>query len=114
MLTIAETDTNDIFISNDGRLAMVSGLAAFGTAARAAMETRINEMLYAYDEGMPFFETAFNNYNAGQFEAAARGVILSVPGALSVDSFVAERTGQTLKYKAVIKSIYGTAEISNG
>lgn len=110
--TFLESLDNDFTLDARGGLAVVTGRAAVASDARSAMQAQRGEMLLAVPEGMPTLQTAWSGYNPGQFEAAARAVLLRVPGVLAVDSLTVTREGDALRYDAVISTPYGPAELN--
>lgn len=97
----------------DGNLVILDGLPAVMQNCETAMYTKLGEMRFALDKGMPFAQTVWDNYNPMAFEAAARKTLLAVAGVNSVTGFKVVRTGNTLAYAATIATIYGTGQISN-
>lgn len=110
--TFLETPDNDLDLDARGALCIVTGRRAVASDARSAMQAQRGEMLLAVPDGMPTLQTAWSGYSPGQFEAAARAVILVVPEVLAVDSLVVSRDGDALRYDAVISTPYGPAELT--
>ena len=100
--TFAINDKNDFALDRAGNTQVLEGAFAVSDVCRNAVQDQLGEMLYAMSEGMPTAATVFNNYNPSQFEAAARGIILGVPGVREIESFTVNRTGDVLRYTAVI------------
>ena len=111
MTSIAITMDNDLFLDARGNLAFVTGAQAIAQDTRTAMSAMLGEMQYAIESGMPMRSTAFDRYNPAQFEAAARAVILAVPGVVSIDEFRATMNGNTLDYTAQISTIEGVINV---
>lgn len=105
--TFLESLTNDFTLDDSGRLAIVTGARAVASDARSAMQAQRGEMILAMAEGMPTLEVAWSGYRPGQFEAAARAVLLRVPGVRSVERLTVSREGETLRYDAVISTDFG-------
>lgn len=114
MISIAANENNDLFIDATGNLAMVQDVEAVMQNCKTAMQAQMGEMIYRIDDGMPTRETAFDRYNAAQFEAAGRSVLLRVEGVRSIESFDVSRNGDVLAYRATIGTIYGNMVITNG
>lgn len=111
----AVNSNNDVFIGNDGNLAIVTDLDGTLQSCEHAVKTILGEMILAVDEGIPDFETVWNGVpNLQQYEAAIRSAILNIDGVVEITSFFTERDKGTLKYTAVIKTIYGVGSITNG
>lgn len=112
MLTLSTNENGDIFLGADGNLATSRDLAALGQCCETAIAAQRGEMVYAIDQGMPMRLTAFDNYDPNGFEAAARSILLGIPGVLQVLAFNVEKVANTLNYIALISTIYGTAAIN--
>lgn len=110
--TFIETRDNDFALDDRGHLAVRSGAEAVTSDARSAIQAQRGEMVLAMTEGMPTAETAWNGYRPGQFEAAARAVLLRVPGVEAVEELTTERDGESLRYHAVILSAFGPVAFS--
>lgn len=110
--TIASNQDNDVFLDRLGNIAIATGATAVAMNCRTAIQAQLGEMLFAADKGMPTFETAWNNYNPLQFEAAARVILLGVPDVVAVEAFTVNRAGETLGYTATIRTIYGETPIN--
>lgn len=100
--TFAINEKNDFALDRAGNLQVLEGAQAIADVCRNAVQDQLGEMLYAMADGMPTAATVFNNYNPSQFEAAARGIILSVQGVREIESFTVNRVGEVLRYSAVI------------
>lgn len=110
--TFVETLTNDFSVDDRGDLILRDGAEAVASDARSAIQAQRGEMVLAMAEGMPTAATAWSGYRPGQFEAAARAVLLRVPGVSAVEELTAEREGESLRYHAVILSQFGPVEFS--
>ncbi|MEG0966710.1 MAG: hypothetical protein RSG92_15180 [Pseudomonas sp.] len=111
--TFAQTLDNDFVLTPQGLVSVVTGDAAVSADARSAVQAQRGEMVLAMAEGMPTMAVAFNGWRPGQFEAAARQVMLKVPGVRSVPRLDVSRDGEALRYDATIQSDAGTV-IVNG
>lgn len=98
----------DIYLDTSGNLAIVSGIQACEQNCQTAMLAMQGEMMYAMENGMPYAQTAWDNYDPDMFEAAARLVLNAVQDVVSVISFTQQLNGNSLSYTAVIQTIYGT------
>lgn len=108
MRTLAIDEDFNIYLDAQGGLAVVGDALAIQTLCAAAMRVRRGELVYNLPGGMPMFETAFDNFSAPLFEAAARLTLRKIPGVISVDSFtVSLEDGETLKYEAQIRTAFG-------
>ena len=109
--TFLESLTNDLSLDDAGRLAIVAGARAVASDARSAMQAQRGEMALAVQDGLPTREVAWEGYRPGQFEAAARAVLLRVPGVRVVESLTVSREGEELRYDAVISTAFGPVTV---
>ena len=111
--TFAVNQYNDIYIGEDGNLAIVYDLTATTQACQQAAKTILGEMIYAADQGLPYFEAVWIGVpQIAQYEAALRSAFLGVPGVLQVISLVLTQTENNLNYTATIMTTYGQGVIS--
>lgn len=102
----------DIY-AQGGHLVIANDLDAVIVGCETIMRTLIGEMIYQADEGIPYIDAVWINYNQSRFEAAARIALNSVPGVIRVESFDVAIRGDELTYTATIRSSFGPAEITN-
>ena len=106
-ISIATNDQNDIYLDKDSNLAMVRNLFAVEQDAEHAMKALLGEMVLATQNGMPYFETAWDNLDITQFTGYAYKTILSVPDVTDILTFEVLQEGDVLKYQAGIVTTYG-------
>lgn len=112
MRSFATDDKNDLFL-NGRNLAIVSDLQAVLTVAKHAAQAILGEMMFAKNQGMPYFETVWvGNPTASAFEAAFRQRVARIAGVQEVASLETEQTGDVMRYRAVIVTIYGVGEVN--
>lgn len=112
--TFAVDSNNDLYIGEDDRLAIADGLlAVLQNCEHVALSIR-NEMVLAQGRGLPYFETVWTGgvRNVPLWEAVFRQQILAVTDVLAVVSLETVLEGETLKYTAVIRTIYGVGTIN--
>lgn len=102
----------DMVRGADGNLTILSGLDAVLQNCSTAMRAQRNEMIYAQQDGMPMRATAFDQYLPKQFAAAGRVTLAAVDGVVKVQSFTVTSVNNTLRYAAVVKTIYGTGPLN--
>lgn len=105
MRTIKEDQNNDI--TGD----YIDGLAAIIQLARSRMEAQAGEMIFNINGGMPNNDVAWNNTNLGLYNYYAIQNISAIEGVKSVN-FSSSIDGDTIKYEAVISTIYGSDTIN--
>jgi hypothetical protein len=101
-----------MFLGGDNNLAMVSNIDAVLQDCEHTMKALFQEMIYAYDRGLPYFQTVWQKKNFVQFEAQGRSALLRVNGVVSVLLFVVTTEGDVLSYNAVIETIYGVGSFN--
>lgn len=113
MKTFSVNSNNDLFIKSSGILSISESESAVMQNCQTAVQVMLNEMVFAYDEGMPNFQTIWNSSpNLAQFESAFRTTVQNVTGVLGVSDFSASVQDNTLVYSATIKTIYGEAALN--
>lgn len=111
--TIAENANRDMFLDGSGNVAFYSAADAVGQLCKSRIEAQRGEMKYATNQGMPTGQTAFNQFNPLQFEAAARMIITGTSTDVTgVTSFSMYSNDNVLNYTAVIATIYGQTTIT--
>lgn len=111
--TFSVDDKNDIFVGDDGALAIAAGIQAVLHACAQAAKTQLGELLFAVDSGVPNFDVVWARApNTRQFEAYLRRNLTAVQGVVSVESVTISVAGNALSYTAVIRTIYGSGSIN--
>ena len=104
---------NDMYTGPDGNIIIVAGLVAVKQACEHVMKTMLAEMVLAYNQGLPNFQTVWVGApNVPQFEAAGRAALQNVPDVVQVVSFDTIVRNNTLAYTAVIQTNFGDAVIN--
>lgn len=114
--TFAVNQNNDMYLDQNGNIAMISGQDAVMQACQQAAQTLLGEMVLLTSDGIPYFQVVFNGVpNLQQLNASLRTAFLGVTGVTQVQSLDISQTGangQSLSYTAVIATIYGSSQIS--
>lgn len=114
--SLAVDSNNDLYLDNNGNIAIVTGLTAVMQSCQQAAQTLLGEMVLQTNQGIPYFQVVFTGVpNVAQFEAALRTAFLAVPGVTQVASIDIIQTGDpdsaepfnALSYTATIDTIYG-------
>lgn len=112
MKTFATTDTNDLALVGRS-LVLDSDLQAVLDVCKHCAQAVLGEMVFAKQQGMPYFETVWVGApTTAPFEAAFRERILQVDGVSGIDELTTEQVGDTMRYRAVIATIYGPGAIN--
>ncbi len=113
MITIETDENNDIVRIPGGNISMIRGVQATGQTAAHFAKANRNEMVFKYDEGVPFFDVVFGaNLQVYQFEAAMRERILQAPNVIAIRSFEVTQDGDILRYTATIETSDGLTDIN--
>jgi copper chaperone CopZ len=104
--TIAVGNTFDIYLDNNGNLAILIRVSACEQDCQSAMQTMLREMPLDYTNGVPYFDTVFRQVNLNGFVSAGRQQVLNVPGVTEVKSFTASIANNVLTYNAQIVTVY--------
>lgn len=112
MRTFATTETNDFFVTGRS-LVFAADIDAVLLVCRHAAQAILGEMVFAQDQGMPYFETVWVGApTTAPFEAAFRARIAQVPGVTGIEELITEQIGDRMRYSATINTIYGTGVIN--
>lgn len=112
-LTFATNSTNDIYLDNDGNLAIATGIDAVLSICKAVAEAQRGEMIFNTDKGMPSLQAVWSgSINIAQYEAALRSAILNIEGVLRILNLDFTKQGNTLSYKLVILTSFGQGAIN--
>ena len=113
--TLAVNQANDIYLNNDGNIAILTGLAAVLQSCQQYAQAQLGEMVLQTDQGVPYMQSVWGGVkNIQQFTAALRAAFLSVPDVLEVVSLLTSQVNNVLIYNAVIRTIYGSGAVTNG
>lgn len=113
--TLAVDANNDIYIDGAGNLALVTGVTAVLQTCEHVVKTILKEMVFAQNQGMPYFETVWNGTpSTDPFDAAFRLRIAQVPDVTGIVDLEITQVADSFTYTATISTIYGTGTISNG
>jgi hypothetical protein len=111
--TLSVDENNDLYIGPTGSLAISDGLDSVMQAAQQAAQTRLGEMIYATDQGLPYFESVWSGApSVAQFDAFLRRTLLAVDGVTAVQSLSTTVAGGALSYQAEIQTIYGPGALN--
>lgn len=112
MRTFATSETNDFAITGRS-LALVSDIEAVLAVCQHAAQAILGEMVFAKNQGMPYFETVWVGApTTAPFEAAFRARIAAVSGVTGIDELTTEQVGDTMRYRATIATIYGPGALN--
>jgi hypothetical protein len=110
--TLAVNENNDIYIGDDGNLAIAEGIDAVKILCAQAVKVLRDEMVLHVDKGMPNFQLIWNGApNIAQYEALLRKTLLNVQGVVKVSELSVNYENNILKYTANIETIYGVSAL---
>ena len=111
--TLASDENGDLFLGDDGNIAMLSGLPAVEQRCAEAARTRLSELVLQTDEGLPFLESVFTGSpNIATFENALRAALVAVDGVSAVTALTIGQAGAILNYAAEIDTVFGPGQVS--
>jgi len=110
--TFAVTKTNDLAISGRS-LQIVENINAVLLVCAHCAKAILGEMVFAQQQGMPYFQTVWVGApNTAPFEAAFRERIQQIAGVVRIDELETTRVDDVMAYRAVITTIYGAGTIN--
>lgn len=113
MITLAVDGQNDLYLSQDGALALARDKTALAQVLAQYVRTLRNELTFDITRGMPNLTTLWRGVpNIPQYEAALRQRLMAADGVRSIVSLTAERQGEEYRYTAVIRTIYGDLSVN--
>lgn len=108
MRTFQVDENNNFVFGADGQIPIIGGLPATAQTSKQFAQARREEMIYKFDEGMPYQMTAWEaDPNEAAFEVFMRARLLEVPNTIAVTAFEIIRVGEDLKYTATLDTING-------
>lgn len=83
-----DEQTNDLFLREDGNLAVVTGAEAVGQHGRQRLKSYRGEWFLDVTAGMPWLDQIFGKrYNPALAEAVAKAELLGTDGIVAITSF---------------------------
>lgn len=111
--TISGVAPNDIYLNSEGNLSISLGIDAILENCAEAAKTRLGELIFDVNQGIPYFETVWGGVpNIEQFSGSLRQAFLNVEGVVEVVSLITSQENNTLLYTAIIRTTEGTGGIS--
>lgn len=111
--SLAIDANNDLYLDDADGIAVVTGLAAALQNCKTAARTLQGEMVFAADEGIPYFQAVWvGQPNLAVFEAAMRQRLLAVADVTGIVEFTTRLEGNDLRYDATISTVYGEGAIN--
>lgn len=113
MTTTFQVDDKNDLLMTSGTLTMATGVNAVLLVCEHAAQAILGEMVFATNDGMPYFETVWTgNPTTAPFEAAFRLRIPRIEGVESIEELTTEQVDGRMAYYAVINTIYGQGQIN--
>lgn len=107
--TYAVNADNDLFLDQDGNIAMASGIEAVLQLCAHVAKTRLNEMMFDQGNGLPYFEAVWDGPpDFPRWEGAFRSQIMAVDGVVGIPSLYTWTEAGSFRYRAEILTSYGT------
>lgn len=112
MRTFATDGTNDFLISGRS-MALVSDIEAVLLVCRHCAQAILGEMVFAAEQGMPYFETVWVGApSTAPFEAAFRDRVARIDGVRQINSLEVYQEANVMRYSAEIETIYGQGVVN--
>lgn len=113
MITLKTDQNNDLVQDANGNLVLFGGIDAELQEAKHYAATSRGEMIYQFQDGIPFDPLAFGATPLPvQYAAAVRARLEQAPWITEVVSVEATQNGGLLSYNASIKTLSGIAFIN--
>lgn len=113
MKSFAITATNDLLISGRS-MSLLDGVDAVLAVCAHCAKAILGEMVFAQENGMPYFETVWVGHpTTAPFEAAFRARILQVEGVTGIEDLTTAQVGGSMQYVARITTVYGTGTLGS-
>lgn len=113
MKSFAVDANNDLYLDAGGSLAFANNVAAVLNVCQHVAQAIRNEMVFAQPRGLPDFQAVWNGApKLSVWEAAFRSRIAKVKGVIGIQSLDISQVGDTLKYDAVILTLYGEGALN--
>ena len=105
-------NSNDIYLADDGNLAVKTGIEAIATACGTISRAQLGEMVLTTTQGIPNFETVWiGTPRLGIWQSYLRNALQNVPGVDEVSDLSYTINGGILQYIAEIKTQFGPTQI---
>jgi hypothetical protein len=114
-LTYATNEDNDIFVDGSNSIVLKSDENAVAQSSVQAVRAKRNEMPFASEDGIPYFETIFiGNPDIAQIDFYYIQEIQKVPNVVRVLSLTSEIKDNVYEYRAEIETVFGNTFIEGG
>lgn len=112
MKSFATNASNDFLIAGRS-MVIAQDVEAVLLVCQHCAKAILGEMVFAQEQGMPYFQTVWVGHpTTAPFEAAFRARIAQVAGVVAIEELTTAQTGDTMTYRAVISTVYGTGTIN--
>lgn len=112
MRTFAVSANNDLLVTGRS-LSLLSGVDAVLAVCAHAAKAILGEMVFAQDQGMPYFQTVWIGApTTAPFEAAFRQRIAQIDGVIEIRELTSALVDGALSYSATIVTVYGVGAIN--
>ncbi|MEY0399629.1 hypothetical protein AB7W17_22310 [Providencia rettgeri] len=113
MKTFDINTNNDLYIAQNGKLAIVDAEVASRNRCEHYIKALRGEMLHKLDKGIPYWKTTFGQQaDISMFESAFRERLRELNDVISVVSFSANVVDGVLSYTAEIQTVYGSVMLN--
>jgi len=113
MILFAVNENRDIFATEGGRLALVTGLDAIVQYAGHVVRAQLGEMIYAQNRGVNTLQSLFSGSpNVLSFENSVRNQIRRIPEVIAIESFDITIANNEANYNIVIRTTFGNGVVN--
>ena len=108
MQTISINDSNDIYLTSSGNLAIDTDINAMGDIFVNKSQTRKGELLYDTEKGIDFFNTIFNSPSYPElFQNEVITQLEDTQATQKITSYESEQNNNVYSYTVKIQTDYG-------
>ena len=113
MKTIAINDSNDIYLTPSGNLALKTDLAAMGDILVNKAQTNMGELIYDTEKGVDYFNTIFSSPCYPElFQSQLLSTLENTDQVLEVSDYEASVDNNVYAYSVNITTSYGEVALN--
>lgn len=111
--TFGTDSNNDLYLGNDGNIAVLTGLQAVIMACETATKAQLGEMVLEKNQGIPTFQTVWNGTpNYSLYTEYLRKTLIGIQGVQEILNVNLRISENVLKYEVTIKTDFGTGVLN--
>ncbi len=114
MATTFKTNSeNDLVLNDQNNFTILDGIQSASQASKHRAESILGEMALETQNGVRYFQAAFDRVNREEFRESLIRNIRLTPDVVSVPECEVFVNGNTLEYDATIETIFGLENLTN-